>query len=343
MAISSETTFDRLRQLVAGGEPFAAAEGIRDLLRGDLASGGSGISTSRLNEISVQFARLNRLHKARRLLQISAEDFDRDSARIDAALLEMIDDVERLSLLFPPVSEKPVQIPSSALAGVEKIIGPVSQLRSLAWIRKGLSRARAVCRVRTPSGTGSGFLVGGGYLLTNHHVIPTRADASSSEVDFNFEDDESGKLRDVASYSLDADSFITSMRLDCTAVKVISRGGARDLAAWGELTLSREGVDRGDNVVIIQHPQGGIKQICLTDNKVVNLLDDHIQYTTDTMPGSSGAPVFDDRWLVVAIHHQGGNLIASPRGGRIFANQGVRIRSILSSSEFCRIFEVAQN
>jgi len=108
---------------------------------------------------------------------------------------------------------------------------------------------------------------------------------------------------------------------------------------WGSLDLAfnANSVALADHVTIIQHPMGGPKQICLTDNKVINIFDGKLQYTTDTMPGSSGSPVFNDQWRVVAIHHAGGNLVTNTRGDRVFANQGILIKSILANSEFFRV------
>jgi V8-like Glu-specific endopeptidase len=62
---------------------------------------------------------------------------------------------------------------------------------------------------------------------------------------------------------------------------------------------------------------------------VVNLFEHRLQYTTDTLPGSSGSPVFNDAWKVVALHHAGGNLVTNPRGDRMFANQGILMAKIL--------------
>jgi ABC transporter/Trypsin-like peptidase domain len=89
----------------------------------------------------------------------------------------------------------------------------------------------------------------------------------------------------------------------------------------------------GDPVSIIQHPLGGPKQVALSANEVINVYERRIQYITDTMPGSSGAPVFNTMWDVVAVHHAGGNLLKSAAGDRVFANEGVSIESILAVPE----------
>jgi endonuclease G len=58
-------------------------------------------------------------------------------------------------------------------------------------------------------------------------------------------------------------------------------------------------------VNIIQHPQGRPKQVALRDNQVIDLLEDFLHYRADTEPGSSGAPVFNDFWELVGLHHSG--------------------------------------
>ncbi|APR83391.1 Hypothetical protein A7982_08740 [Minicystis rosea] len=71
------------------------------------------------------------------------------------------------------------------------------------------------------------------------------------------------------------------------------------------------------------YSNGGTKQIALSENQVVNVHERYVQYTTDTLRGSSGSPVFDDQWRVVAVHHAGGNIVMKPRGEKTFINEGI--------------------
>ncbi|WP_437301656.1 trypsin-like serine peptidase [Sorangium sp. So ce426] len=62
----------------------------------------------------------------------------------------------------------------------------------------------------------------------------------------------------------------------------------------------------------------------LSENQVVDVQEEIAQYTTDTLPGSSGSPVLDDRWEVAAIHHAGGHLSKRDgTGARHFINAGI--------------------
>lgn len=53
---------------------------------------------------------------------------------------------------------------------------------------------------------------------------------------------------------------------------------------------------------IVQHPNHEPKKIGLRNNAVWKVDDARLYYFTDTRGGSSGAPVFDDGWNVIAIH-----------------------------------------
>ncbi len=50
------------------------------------------------------------------------------------------------------------------------------------------------------------------------------------------------------------------------------------------------------------------------------MLDNFVHYRTDTSPGSSGSPVFNDQWEIVALHHSG--IPKKDSQGRILATNG---------------------
>ena len=62
----------------------------------------------------------------------------------------------------------------------------------------------------------------------------------------------------------------------------------------------------GDWATIIQHPEGRDKQISLRNNEIIDLtLPDTIVYKSDTAQGSSGSPVFNNEWQLIALHSAG--------------------------------------
>jgi V8-like Glu-specific endopeptidase len=70
------------------------------------------------------------------------------------------------------------------------------------------------------------------------------------------------------------------------------------------------------------------QHFALKDNEVKAVTDQYIQYLTDTDYGTSGSPVFNDYFHVVALHNQRVQDPSSP--GRWYRNQGYRIGVILA-------------
>lgn len=203
-------------------------------------------------------------------------------------------------------------------------------LLNINYLVLALAAARGVgrVRIRKPNGravgAGTGFLVSPGLLLTNNHVLSAESSALASLVDFGYEDGSDGQPLEPATFALEpARFFITDPVLDFTIVAVAARSQAGDELArfgWCQLIETQGKVLKGEMVNIIQHPNGNRKRIALRQNEVVDLLDLFIHYRTDTSPGSSGAPVFNDQWEVVALHHSG--VPEKDQKGRILARDG---------------------
>jgi V8-like Glu-specific endopeptidase len=223
-------------------------------------------------------------------------------------------------------------------ARLEKIIGPKNNLLKINWLEKALAASKAVCRVVCADGElGTGFVTKEGYLITNNHVIPDAKIAKEARIEFNYQMDASGKVMSRTSYQLDASDFKTSTPdlLDFAKVKIIDNPST-PLKQWGFLELDPTAIPTvGEAVTIIQHPKGEDKQIALNANDVLGVWNQHIFYTTDTEPGSSGSPVFNSDWKVVAIHHAGktdaeGGLQVNAKGDRKGANRGILIGHIMA-------------
>ena len=97
----------------------------------------------------------------------------------------------------------------------------------------------------------------------------------------------------------------------------------------GALPLESANPKVEDEVVIIQHAGGGQKQIALSHNLVAFVSDRRLQYLTDTLEGSSGSPVFDVTWSVVALHFGGGSIREPDTSGVVFRNQGTLINRVI--------------
>lgn len=211
---------------------------------------------------------------------------------------------------------------------LEKLIGVKSTLVPITYLQVGLLRSKSVVRVKREDGSsGSGFMTEANVLITNHHVLPTKDAARGAVVQFNYQQTVDGLDEPIEQVGLLTDTLRTSIEDDWTAVKV-----ERDTKSkWGALALSKKTVAVGDHVNIIQHPGGGPKQISLFSNVVVFAGNGRVQYLTDTLPGSSGSPVFDAAWDVVALHHSGGWLTEPNSGSKTtyYRNEGIAIDRIL--------------
>jgi V8-like Glu-specific endopeptidase len=55
-----------------------------------------------------------------------------------------------------------------------------------------------------------------------------------------------------------------------------------------------------------------------------------LHYRSPTEPGSSGSPVFNDQWELIALHHAGGTDLPrlNNHGGTYAANEGITLPAI---------------
>jgi endonuclease G, mitochondrial len=276
---------------------------------------------------------------------LEADSPDRVRKRVQH-LARMVIETEGVG---PPI---PGQGQGPGLVTLERIMGK-SDLMSVRYLELGLKIARTVGRIHvrradgTLQGYGTGFQVSPRLLLTNNHVLTDAAAAGASRVEFDFQEGIDGKLQSSTFVDFDpATFFVTDKPLDFSLVAL--KGDLRKIATygWNGLSAAEGKIIVGEYVSIIQHPNGERKQLALRENQVIDVLDNYLHYRTDTSPGSSGSPVFNDQWEIVALHHSGvpkkdaqGRILA--RDGRVYtssmgdnqidwiANEGVRISQIL--------------
>jgi V8-like Glu-specific endopeptidase len=206
----------------------------------------------------------------------------------------------------------------------EKIIGE-NTLRDVRLLELALVASRAVVRIRSDTGLGSGFLSGPRLVMTNNHVIGSRQMAQQSAFTFNYQLDQALRPAPVqTTRALPDGLFYTNADLDVTVVEIeeIPDGVT-------PLQLAGLAVQRDQRVNIIQHPGGHYKKISMQNNFVAYADARHLQYLTSTEPGSSGSPVFDDNFVVVGIHHSGGNLLEPGTDRRYLRNAGTSMIAIL--------------
>ncbi|ASA23340.1 trypsin-like serine peptidase [Paenibacillus donghaensis] len=196
-----------------------------------------------------------------------------------------------------------------------------NNLVPVSFLSDGVARAKAVCRIMCRNGAGTGFLMGNGLLMTNHHVLPSIDEAELSFAEFSYEAGSSSIRINLKPMEL----FITSPfeELDYTIVSCEMKG--IESITPIKLLKNTSTITRGEFVNIIQHPRGREKEVALQDNTVSYVYDIAVHYTTDTEKGSSGAAVFNNQWQLVALHHA-----ALPLNGEA-VNEGIRISAIVKN------------
>lgn len=193
-----------------------------------------------------------------------------------------------------------------------------------------------------------GFLIGGGLFITNHHVISSLEDALHAVIFFDRELDRNRRPLNTTAFKLDpALFFITSptQKLDYTVIALGERvSGNATLAELGCCPLS-PALDKhilGMNLNIVQFPFAQFKQVTTRNNLLTYRTTNTLVYETETRIGSSGSPIFNDMWEVVALHQCSEPCMANTdildsvnqyddEGFPIFANEGIRISLIHES------------
>jgi endonuclease G, mitochondrial len=226
-------------------------------------------------------------------------------------------------------------------SGGEKVWGKTIDFVDYVFLERGMRAGRAVARVATRDGQGigTGFMISPCLFITNNHVLPDRGTAQAFVVEFDYERDARGAQKPVTRFAMAPSlCFLTNHEdnLDYTVVALGERlSGAGDARGYGYLPISgaRDKHALGDHVNLIQHPDARLKEAVLRENQLVARAKTALHYVADTEPGSSGSPVFNVLWDVVALHHWGGphrDLV--DEAGKPLAktvNEGIRISAIV--------------
>ena len=197
---------------------------------------------------------------------------------------------------------------------------------------------------------GTGFLVDGAWLkpsfgtgpvfVTNAHVISDAvANAiplASARITFEVESASAGapvfyKAKDLLFTSAPGDLGVrsgTSGNLDVTVVRLEA---LPDRFAGLKTATVLPLIGPKAKAYVVGHPRGSGLQISLHDSLLLDIDDDErlVHYRTPTDPGSSGSPVFNALWEIIALHH--GGSASTPRlhgEGTYEANEGIALSAV---------------
>ncbi|WP_423193211.1 DNA/RNA non-specific endonuclease [Cupriavidus sp. H18C2] len=239
-----------------------------------------------------------------------------------------------------PVRRRAFSVKSGVSMGMPESVSGTNDFQPVSFLVDGATARRCVCRVQieldgaTESATA--FLISPSLIMTNQHVIRSVDHARAAELVFDDEINGAGQPVAPTVFVLDPDRlavFSPEAELDYAVVAVGHRvQGAGALADFGYVPLSdaKDKHRKGMAVNIIQHPRGRKKTIAIRNNFLLDRRDQYLIYDTDTLPGTSGSPAFNDDWEVIALHHygQGDNEEDAAGTRQAVVNVGIRISAI---------------
>jgi len=245
------------------------------------------------------------------------------------------------------------RIDASQLPELKEVVVHRDDMVPYLYLQRGLEAARAVAKLSVPrhiNGApargangdpviylGTGWLIGRGLLLTNHHVVNAReeGEAAAREDDLRLQargtialfDYDGDRVAGVPVAAVDLVAWSTA--LDYALLRLDPAAPLREPLRLGtkvaELTS-----DSYIAVNIIQHPGGFAKKFGIRNNLLTAATDLELRYFTDTVGGSSGSPVLNDQWEAVGLHRGAVFVKGVKFNGRdvAYVNVGAQISAI---------------
>lgn len=251
--------------------------------------------------------------KAKALLGDDAENLGIDNIAPGITRGNILDSEENLAkrkAMLDSSSKEPVDFAFERAIGKNDSV--YSNFVELIHLAKQKVGRIAIKKGNRNQGFATGFMVAENLLLTNWHVFQTIDDVADSEIQFFYEYNTLGNPGLPVSFKLQSDLFFHANKdLDYCFVGVSSKDvtGHKNLNEIGYIFLDpgigKLGHEGQEALNIIHHPDGDYMQLSIRENLFKKITPISIWYETDTAPGSSGSPVFNDQWQVVALHHMG--------------------------------------
>jgi len=230
---------------------------------------------------------------------------------------------------------------------LEKVVqgGGFADLRI--WAQSLALVSAATCRIEFPKDQpqGTGLLVAPDLVLTNYHVVKRQLNKETSPADivcrFGYARDANGLDEGTAFALAPGDSWTVGNSpfdsADTSGAGTASPSNldyallrlAAPITDWKPIRVSANvGLPAVDfPILIVQHPAGTPQALALGKSLGANENGSRFRYDADTLGGSSGSPVFNQKLELVALHHAG-----DPRSEiRAAYNQGIPIGLIVAS------------
>lgn len=191
-----------------------------------------------------------------------------------------------------------------------------NELVDIAEWRAGSERIeKSVCRFQIinngkAKGVGTGFLIADDVVMTNCHVADILVDprVEAPTVQFDFIEGADGIVQTGPQFELTGGKsswligFSPVNELDYALIRLPQGTGRTPVPAPRPFVFTN-----GDVYFIVQHPAG--EPMKIGGGTLVNTVSvpPRVNYTTNTLGGSSGSPVLTTAWQPVALHRAGSN------------------------------------
>ncbi|WP_414565598.1 MULTISPECIES: trypsin-like peptidase domain-containing protein [unclassified Anabaena] len=158
---------------------------------------------------------------------------------------------------------------------------------------KALAARNAVARIESPIGNaiGTGLLIKNNFLLTCNHIF-TKSQITKVWVRLGYKASNYESEKDV----LEVEIIKINSRFDYALLKINTPTQHKAISI-NEISI----LDSGQEIRIIHHPQGNPVVISGL-GQIMQVGDDYIDHNVKTDHGSSGAPILNRQWELIAIH-----------------------------------------
>ncbi|MEJ6483559.1 trypsin-like peptidase domain-containing protein [Nostoc punctiforme UO1] len=158
---------------------------------------------------------------------------------------------------------------------------------------KALAARNSVGRIESPIGNpiGTGVLITNDLLLTCNHIF-SKSQVQKAWVRFGYKAGKYESEKDI----LELNIIPNNSRFDYALLKINPQTQQKAISI-DETSI----LDSGQNIRIIHHPQGN--PVIISDfGQITQVGEDYIDHNVKTDDGSSGAPIFNRQWELIAIH-----------------------------------------
>lgn len=232
----------------------------------------------------------------------------------------------------------------------EEVVIHQNDMVDFTFLERGVAAGRSVAKLAVPRHQdgapdplrkeflGTGWLIAPDILCTNHHVLCAR-DRGELPPDAQSLQKQAEAMRVVFGFDSPSVQGPTArvvrrlagdLTLDYVLLQIAPAPGLPPLRICAAELIATE--QRKVPVNIIQHPNGESKKVACRNNLATRSEGTELRYFTDTDGGSSGSPVFNDAWEVVALHRGAVTLaaVANFQGkSTAYVNVGTKIHAIL--------------